>query len=60
MVRNIPRGLEIDYEKELMHVFENHAHSEEKIEVSSVTVVYDMKFINQLEDSLLSALKRKT
>jgi len=59
IVKNIPKKLKTDYKKELEHIFTNNVVPDEKMEISKITLVYNMDYLIELEVKLDEALKRK-
>ncbi len=59
IVKNIPRELKIDYEKELEHIFTHNAVQDKIINVTKIVLVYDIDYLIELEDRLDKAIKRK-
>ena len=59
IVKNIPRELKIDYEKELEHIFTHNAVHNATITVAKIVLVYDIDYLLELEDKLDLAIARK-
>ncbi|KRX04111.1 hypothetical protein PPERSA_08326 [Pseudocohnilembus persalinus] len=64
IVKNIPKGLDCDYEKELKHIFthnvvRNEKGAEVQMTVKKVNLVYQIDHIIELEEQLKSVVKKK-
>jgi hypothetical protein len=49
MVKNIPKGLEADYKKELDFVFRHTAVPGRELQVRKIVLVYDIDYLIELE-----------
>lgn len=60
-VKNIPKGLAVDYKKEITNLFQNYAvfDSEMEMKVTKVVLVYDIEEIIQLENEINELIKQK-
>jgi hypothetical protein len=60
-VKNIPKGLQVDYKHELTSIFQNYAvlDSEIEIVVSKVVLVYDIEEVIELEKELDKLIDEK-
>lgn len=54
MVKNVPRGLDVNYKSELQKIFTFYAcpESDQKIEVTKVVLVYDIESLIEKEEEL--------
>lgn len=61
MVKNIPRGLKLNYSEELTKIFTYYAlpSSESKVVVTKVSLVYDIEDLIKLEEELGEIVKEK-
>jgi hypothetical protein len=59
IVKNIPLGLEVNYHRELLHIFTYNAVEKQETKVSKIVLVYDIDYLIELEANLSKAVKRK-
>lgn len=52
LVKNIPKGLDTDYELELYHLFRYNAVPGQELKISKIVLVYDIDYLLELEDKL--------
>lgn len=56
IVKNIPLKLNIDYAKELHHIFTNNAAEGKKLNIAKIVLVYDIDYLIELEANLSKAV----
>jgi hypothetical protein len=58
LIKNLPRGLDADYKKEIEDIMKFKATSKE-LNIKKVVLVYDIEYIEELEIKLDKSVKRK-
>lgn len=59
IVRNIPKGLKINYEKELIQLFTHSSVPGHTIQVRKINLIYDIEEIEEIEHKIQEVVQKK-